>query len=100
MQISGAAAASYTAPSQPWSMAPAAARPTTAEQAFDDYAKKTPAQKMRDEILGSMGLTEEKLAAMDPKERAKVEAKIKTLIKQKVEQEAEKKTGVIIDLKA
>jgi hypothetical protein len=37
---------------------------------------------------------------MDPKEREKIEAKIKDLIQQKVEQSVEKKTGVVIDLKA
>jgi hypothetical protein len=60
----------------------------------------TPAQKMRAAILGSMGLTEEQLKAMDPKERQKVEEKIKEIIKQKVEQAVEKKTGAIVDIKA
>lgn len=76
------------------------AAPSAVEQSFLDYARETPAQKMRDSILNSLGLTEKDLQAMDPKERAKVEAKIKELIKQKVEQATEKKTGQIVDMKA
>jgi len=77
-----------------------APQPTGAVKAFLDYQKETPAQKLRDEILGTMGLTEEKLKHMEPKERTKLEAKIREIMKQKVEEQAEKKTGQIIDLKA
>jgi len=83
-----------------WSIGAPAGKPSAAEQVFRDYAKMTPAEKMRAEILDSMGLTEDQLRAMDPKERAKVEEKIKDLIKQKVEQSTEKKTGQIVDVKA
>jgi hypothetical protein len=76
------------------------ATPSAAEQALNDYAKMTPAQKMRAAILGSMGLTEEQLKAMDPKERQKIEEKIKEIIKEKVEQAVEKKTGLAVDIKA
>jgi hypothetical protein len=76
------------------------AKPSAAEQAFNDYAKMTPAQKMRAAILGSMGLTEEQLKAMDPKERQKVEDRIREIIKEKVEQAVEKKTGAVVDIKA
>jgi hypothetical protein len=78
----------------------APAKPGAAVQAFLDYQKKTPAEKMRDEILGAMGLTEDQLKAMDPKERAKIEEKVRELIKQKVEESTEKKTGQIVDVKA
>ena len=76
------------------------AKPSAAETAFNDYAKMTPAQKMRAAILGSMGLDEAKLAAMDPKARQEIEDKIKAIIREKVEQDAEKKTGVLVDVKA
>jgi len=76
------------------------AKPSAAVQAFRDYAKMTPAEKMRASILGSMGLTEDQLKAMDPKERAKVEEKIREIMKQKVESSVEKKTGAIVDVKA
>jgi len=68
--------------------------------AFMDWANKTPAQKMRDQILGSMGLKESDLAAMDPKKRAEVEKKIADQIRQLVQNSVEKKTGVAVDIKA
>ena len=97
MQISAPSAAP-AAPSGFGFTAPP--KPSAAEQAFNDYAKMTPAQKMRAAILGSMGLTEDQLKAMDPKERQKIEAKIQEIMKQKIEQSVEKKTGAIIDVKA
>lgn len=76
--------------------------PSAGEQAFNDYAKKTPAERMRDAILGSMGLTEEQLKAMSPKEREAIEAKIREIMKHKIEEAMEKKdkTGVLVDVKA
>ena len=65
-----------------------------------DWAKKPPAQKMRDQILGSMGMKESDLAAMDPKKRAEVESKIAERITQLVQSSVEKKTGVAVDIKA
>jgi len=78
------------------------AAPSAAEQAFNDYAKKTPAEKMRDAILGTMGLTEDQLKAMSPKEREALEAKIREILKQKIEEAMEKKdkTGLLVDVKA
>jgi hypothetical protein len=99
MQVGGASAAAAAAQGPGFAFAPAA-RPSPAVQALLDYAKETPAQKMRDQILGTMGLTEEKLRGLPPKERAKIEAKIREIIKEKVEQSTEKKTGQIVDLKA
>jgi len=43
---------------------------------LDDYLNKSPAEHMRDAILAKMGLSEEKLNAMPPEERAAVEAEI------------------------
>lgn len=67
---------------------------------FMDWANKTPAQQMRDQVLRSMGIKESDLANMDPKTRAAVEKKIADQIKQMVQQSVEKKTGVAIDIKA
>ena len=80
--------------------APAATEQTGARKEFSDYMKKSPAEQMRDQILASMGLTEEKLKAMPPKQREAIEEKIKEMIKTKVEEAQEKKTGVLIDIKA
>lgn len=68
-------------------------------QEFQDYAKLTPAQKMRASILKSMGLKEEDLAGMDPAKRQQVEDKIKQMIKARVEENADKK-GQLVDVKA
>lgn len=100
MQIppAGRFAAPVAAPRAGFFDAPVAK--SAARQAFDDYEKMTPAQKMRAAILGSMGLTEEKLQAMDPKERQKIEDKIKEIIKEKYKEAFEKKTGMAVDVKA
>ncbi len=71
-----------------------------AKQELYDYASKSPAEKMRAAILGKLGLTEEQVAAMDPKERQKVEDQIKQMIKDEVTQQAEEKKGVLVDFKA
>ncbi len=67
---------------------------------FMDWANKTPAQKMRDQVLTSMGIKESDLASMDPKQRQAIEKKIADEIKQMVQQSTEKKTGVAVDIKA
>ena len=98
----------YAGATSPYASAPAAsglgqAKTSPGAQAVQDFlglVNETPAQQMRDQILRSMGLTEDQLKAMDPKERAKVEEKIKEMIKEKVQESTEKKTGVAVDIKA
>ena len=83
---------------------PAAARNSGADDAvsdFLDYAKKTPAQRMRDAILKSMGLSEADLNAMSPEKRKAVEETIRQRIKDAAEQAAKKgKTGLVADVTA
>ena len=77
------------------------AAPTkTAKDDFLDYAKLTPAQKMRAAMLGKMGLTEEQLKAMDPKERQKIEEQLKAQIKAEIENDPKMKQGSFLDVKA
>ena len=78
---------------------PAAETQSSARKEFADIVNKTPAQQMRDQILKSLGLDEDKVKAMKPEEREALEAKIKEMIKDKIEQAAEKK-GVLVDIKA
>jgi hypothetical protein len=99
MQILTAAANLYASPTPPASPGLTPAKADTAVQDFLAYQHMTPAEKMRAAILGSMGLTEDALKGMDPKERQKIEDKIKALIRQQVEQSVEKKTGVAVDMK-
>ena len=72
-----------------------------AVQNFLDYAKETPAQRMRDSILKSMGLTEADLNSMDPAKRKAVEDMITQKIKDAAEAAAKQgKTGLVADLTA
>jgi hypothetical protein len=60
---------------------------------FMDYQSKSTEEKMRDQILASMGLTEDDLKNMSPEEREKVEAKIAQIIKEKMEEQREKEAA-------
>jgi hypothetical protein len=74
----------------------------TAKDEFLDYAKMTPAQKMRASMLSKLGVTEEQLKAMDSKERQKIEDKIKEMIKAEIEgpDGDRKPKGMLVDVKA
>ncbi|WP_157230871.1 hypothetical protein [Kiloniella laminariae] len=49
---------------------------------FRDFIGKTPAERMRAQILKGMGLTEEELAALSPEERKKVEMQISRIMEE------------------
>jgi hypothetical protein len=70
------------------------------EQEFLDFAKMTPAEKIRYLYLQEHGLTEDDLKKMSPADRAAVEEKIRAEIKEAAERDTEKKTGVITDIRA
>jgi hypothetical protein len=55
-------------------------------QDFLNYAKESPAERLRASILKSMGLTEQQLDQMPPAQRQAVEKKIEETIKQKLQQ--------------
>lgn len=76
----------------------AAAQARQVEKEFLDYAQKSPAERIREAYLKRHGLTEESLAAKDPKEREKIEEEIKQEIKAKLGLDGSKKTGVIKDV--
>ncbi len=80
--------------------ATAPAEQTGARKEFSDFMKKSPAEQMRDQILKSMGLDEEKLKAMSPEQRKAIEDKIKEMIKTKIEEAEKEKKGVFVDIKA
>ncbi|WP_419320533.1 hypothetical protein ACN2C7_06245 [Caulobacter sp. ErkDOM-E] len=79
-----------------------ASGPKSAKDEFLDFAKLTPAQKMRVAILSKLGVTENELKAMDTKERQKIEDQIKDMIKQQVlgGDKDKIKKGALVDLKA
>jgi hypothetical protein len=110
MSISGVGGA---VAGSPYSPAPAAGgvKPAAASQGlatagksvveeFEAWAKMTPAQRMRANILASMGLTEDQLKGMDATRRKAVEDIIKQRIQDQVKRDTEKKTGLLVDIKA
>lgn len=72
----------------------------SARDEFLDYAKMTPAEKMRAAMLARLGLKEEDVKAMDPDARKAVEAKIKEMVKQEFEAGLDKSPGKIVDMLA
>ena len=67
---------------------------------FLEYARMTPAERIRASILDEMGITEEELEQMGPEERKAIEKVIAERTKEKVEQATEKRTGMLIDVQA
>lgn len=70
---------------------PGAATEESVIAAFQQYMDKSPAERMREQILGSMGLTEDDVKAMTPAERRAIEDKIASIIKQRMEEETRQK---------
>jgi hypothetical protein len=64
----------------------AASQDNSVVQDFLNYAKESPAERLRASILKSMGLTEQQLDQMPPAQRQAVEKKIEDIIKQKLQQ--------------
>ncbi|RZN21103.1 hypothetical protein CWO90_33705 [Bradyrhizobium sp. Leo121] len=69
------------------------------EQEFLKYAHMNPIDRMRANILKSMGLTEQDVQNMTPQQRQAVEQKIKDLIEQQFHKNADKK-GQLVDVSA
>ncbi|MCC0805847.1 hypothetical protein FPV16_06350 [Methylobacterium sp. W2] len=66
---------------------------------FLKYAKMTPAEKIREQILKKMGLTEEALAGLPQKELDKINQAIKEKIEELVKQGRETIVGAFADIK-
>ncbi len=75
----------------------------TAEEQFLDFAKKSPAEKIRDALLKSVGTTEEELKSMTPEQRKEIEQKIADKIKEEMQKQTakgESTKGFFTDIKA
>ena len=70
-----------------------AAKQPTAAQELDTYMKKSPAERMQDMILKSLGLTADELATKSPQEQAAIMAKVAKIMKQKMEEATAKANG-------
>jgi hypothetical protein len=94
-------AATAAKPTDTASSDPLAATPAkSAKDEFMDYAKLTPAQKMRAAMLARMGLTEDDVKAMSAEERQKIEDQIKKQIKEQVQNDPAMKKGSLVDVSA
>lgn len=67
---------------------------------FLAYARKTPAERFREDLLNSMGLTEEDVQAMSGDDRKAIEDEITRRIKEKIEKDSQKQAGFFTDIKA
>lgn len=72
----------------------------SARDEFLDYAKMTPAEKMRAAMLAKLGVTEDQLKSMDADARKAIEEKLKAMVKQEFETGLDKRPGKIVDLLA
>jgi hypothetical protein len=71
-----------------------------AESFLMNYANMTPAQQMQASVLSSMGLTQAQYNALPADKQAQIEQMIREKIKEQVQNQTEKKTGMIVDMKA
>lgn len=58
-----------------------------AREDFLEYVEKTPIERIREQILEKLGITEEQLASLPPEERAKIEEDIAKEIEKRVKGE-------------
>ena len=68
------------------------AKPKTAKDEFLEYARKSPAEKMRDMVLKELGLTEADLQAMSPEQREAIGKKIAEVLKEKMKEAMQKQS--------
>jgi hypothetical protein len=65
---------------------PTAIKEMSAEDKFLEEARKSPMQRMREQVLDELGLSEDALAQMSPEERRSAEDKIREMIEEKLRQ--------------
>jgi hypothetical protein len=101
MSISGivgiGAAAAYQAVSGSTS-ASTSVSPSSPQEEFLEYARMTPAERIRAAILEEMGISEDEIENLEPARRDTIEKEIAKRIRDKLEEAAEKKTGMIVDV--
>ena len=68
-------------------------------QDFLDYAKMSPAERMRENILKSLGMTEQQFEKLSPAQQQAVNQKIQQIMLQQMQQNAGK-TGQLVNVSA
>jgi TPP-dependent pyruvate/acetoin dehydrogenase alpha subunit len=76
-----------------------AASGKTPEAEFLEFAKKTPAEHIRDAMLKKLGLSQEEFDNMDSASQKAVTEQITAEIKKQIEASGDKRTGQITDIK-
>ncbi|MNL12173.1 hypothetical protein D3C87_1330350 [compost metagenome] len=71
-----------------------------AREEFLEYARMSPAERLRAQILEDMELSEDSLAAMDPEARAGVEDEIKRRMLEALTGKADAEPGSLVDMSA
>ncbi|MDR3425009.1 MAG: hypothetical protein P4M13_08050 [Alphaproteobacteria bacterium] len=71
--------------------------PESPEQAFLDFMKESPAERMEDMWLASHHLTKQDLAAMSPEKREAIEKQMAHDIKQEIEQKMKQQASSLTD---
>lgn len=84
---------------------PTSGKPSTplkvdAREEFLEYARMSPAERLRAQILEDMELSEDSLAAMDPEARAGVEDEIKRRMLEALTGKADAEPGSLVDMSA
>jgi TPP-dependent pyruvate/acetoin dehydrogenase alpha subunit len=95
---SGASSAATASTSMVSGKSKLAAKSNDVVQQFLDYAKMDPMERLRANILKSMGLTEDDLKNMTPEQQKAVEQKIEQLIQQELQKSTNK--GQVVDVSA
>jgi hypothetical protein len=102
--IGGAAAPRYQTPSSrsvgsaPTASGSDPASSSDPAQAFLDYMKKTPAQRMVKAWLAAHHLTQQQLDAMPPAQRTAIERQMAQDIQNETREKAKQKPGATVDL--
>jgi hypothetical protein len=95
--IGGAGSASAYYPTS-GSTSDSSVKASSPEDEFLEYARMSPAERIRAAILQEMGLTEDEIENLEPAKRETLEKEIAKRLKDKLEEAAEKKTGMILDV--
>ena len=77
----------------------AASQGNSVVQDFLDYAKMSPAERMRENILKSLGMTEQQFEKLSPAQQQAVNQKIQQIMLQQLQQNSSK-TGQLVNVSA
>ncbi|MET0222348.1 MAG: hypothetical protein ABW213_16990 [Tardiphaga sp.] len=90
--ISSPSALKLKAAAQKTAAAPvlSSSKPQSSEDKFLAFAKMSPADRMRAQMLAGMGLTEDQLKAMSPEQQKMIEQRIEEQLKQAAQKQLEK----------